>query len=40
MEFENQIQKLADRVEKNKDSVNTEEAKNIFYITIIKYIGL
>jgi len=40
MEFENQIQKLADRVEKDKDSVNTEEAtKTSFILPLLNILG-
>ncbi len=40
MEFENQIQKLSDRIEKNKDSVSTEEAtKTSFILPLLNILG-
>ena len=36
MEFENQIQKLSDRIEKNKANVTTEEATKTILPQIIK----
>jgi hypothetical protein len=40
MEFENQIQKLADRIEKNRDSVTTEEAtKTSFILPLLNILG-
>ena len=40
MEFENQIQKLADRIVKNKDSVTTEEAtKTSFILPLLNILG-
>jgi hypothetical protein len=40
MEFENQIQKLSDRIEKNKSSVTTEEAtKTSFILPLLNILG-
>jgi len=40
MEFENQIQKLSDRIEKNKGSVTTEEAtKTSFILPLLNILG-
>ena len=40
MEFESQIEKLADKVKKNKDSVNTEEAtKTSFILPLLNILG-
>ncbi len=40
MEFENQIQKLSDRIEKNKDNVTTEEAtKTSFILPLLRILG-
>ena len=40
MEFENQIQKLSDRIEKNKSNVTTEEAtKTSFILPLLNILG-
>ena len=40
MEFENQIQKLSDRIEKNKVNVTTEEAtKTSFILPLLNILG-